>query len=452
MDKFGNKFGTSFQIKIISALLSDRIFLQTVYDIIKPEMFDSDANEWLVQKTLSHFDEYSQLPTLDVFKNEVNKVERDVLKQSVVDNLKQAWNHLESDDLDYVKEQTLEFCKNQTFKGAILESVGLLEEGKFDVIKSLIDSAMKAGQDTDIGHEYKENIVERYESTVRNVIPTGWDAIDELVDGGFGKGELIMFAAPPGIGKSWALVNVGMAAAKKGKTVVHYTLELNEGYVGQRYDSVLTGIAVPNLKFNLDDVRTQVENLSGDIIVKHWPTKSAGLNTMRASLDKLKLHGKNPDVIIVDYADLLKGNSRKERHEELEEIVEGLRGIAGEYEVPLYTASQINRSGAEDDIITGTKIAGSFSKLMTADFVVSLSRKIEDKLAGTGRWHVIKNRFGPDGMTLPSKANMSNGIINIYSDDSIDGKKTQSDMNKGESLVRKNLLQKYNEMNTNIDF
>ena len=441
MDKFGNKFGTSFQIKIISALLSDRIFLQTVYDIIKPEMFDSDANEWLVQKTLSHFDEYSQLPTLDVFKNEVNKVERDVLKHSVVDNLKQAWNHLESDDLDYVKEKTLEFCKNQTFKGAILESVGLLEEGKFDVIKSLIDSAMKAGQDTDVGHEYKENIVERYESTVRNVVPTGWDAIDELVDGGFGKGELIMFAAPPGIGKSWALVNVGMAAAKKGKTVVHYTLELNEGYVGQRYDSVLTGIAVPNLKFNLDDVRTQVENLSGDIIVKHWPTKSAGLNTMRASLDKLKLQGKNPDIIIVDYADLLKGNSRKERHEELEEIVEGLRGIAGEYEVPLYTASQINRSGAEDDIITGTKIAGSFSKLMTADFVVSLSRKIEDKLAGTGRWHVIKNRFGPDGMTLPSKANMSNGIINIYSDDSIDGKKTQSDMNKGESLVRKNLLQ-----------
>ena len=452
MDKFGNKFGTSFQLKIISCLLSDRIFLQQVYDILKPEMFDSDANEWLVTKTMAHFDGYSSLPTLDVFKTEVDKVERDVLKQSIVDNLKQVWNFLESDDLSYVKEQTLEFCKNQTFKNAILESVDLLNDGKFDVIKSKIDNAMKAGQDTDIGHEYKENIIDRYESTVRNVIPSGWDAIDELVDGGFGKGELIMFAAPPGIGKSWALVNVGMAAAKKGKTVVHYTLELNEGYVGQRYDSVLTGIAVPNLKFNLDDVRNQVENLSGDIIVKHWPTKSAGLNTMRASLDKLKLQGKSPDLIIVDYADLLKGNSRKERHEELEEIVEGLRGIAGEYEVPLFTASQINRSGANDDVITGTSIAGSFSKLMTADFVVSLSRKIEDKLAGTGRWHVIKNRFGPDGMTLPSKANMSNGRIDIYSDDSIDGKKTQSDMNKGESLVRKNLLQKYNEMNKDIDF
>ena len=452
MDKFGQKFGTSFQIKIISALLSDRIFLQTVYDILKPEAFDSEANEWLVKIILKHFDEFSKLPTLDVFKVEIDKVQRDVLKQSVLDNLKQIWNQLESDDLEYVKEQTLEFCKNQNFKSAILESVQLLEEGKFDVIKEKIDNAMKSGQDTDIGHEYKLDVKARYESNIRNVIPTGWDVIDELVDGGFGKGELILFAAPPGIGKSWALINVGMAAVKAGKTVVHYTLELNEGYVGQRYDAILTGTAVPNLKYNIEEVERQVSNLSGELIVKYWPTKSAGLNAIRASLDKLTLQGKKPDVIICDYADLLLGNSRKERHEELEELVEGLRGIAGEYECPLYTASQINRSGADADVITGTSIAGSFSKLMTADFVVSLSRKIEDKLAGTGRWHVIKNRFGPDGMTLPSKANMSNGRMSIYSDDSVDGKQTQSDMNKGESLVRKNLLQKYNELKTDIDF
>ena len=452
MDTFGQKFGTSFQIKIISALLSDRIFLQTVYDILKPEAFDSEANEWLVKIILKHFDEFSKLPTLDVFKVEIDKVQRDVLKQSVLDNLKQVWNQLESDDLEYVKEQTLEFCKNQNFKGAILESVQLLEEGKFDVIKEKIDNAMKSGQDTDIGHEYKLDVKARYESNIRNVIPTGWDVIDELVDGGFGKGELILFAAPPGIGKSWALINVGMAAVKAGKTVVHYTLELNEGYVGQRYDAILTGTAVPNLKYNIEEVERQVSNLSGELIVKYWPTKSAGLNAIRASLDKLTLQGKKPDVIICDYADLLLGNSRKERHEELEELVEGLRGIAGEYECPLYTASQINRSGADADVITGTSIAGSFSKLMTADFVVSLSRKIEDKLAGTGRWHVIKNRFGPDGMTLPSKANMSNGRMSIYSDDSVDGKQTQSDMNKGESLVRKNLLQKYNELKTDIDF
>mgnify|MGYP001271875845 CR=1 FL=1 len=452
MDKFGSKFGTSFQIKILSSILSDKVFFKTIYDIIKPEYFDSDSNEWILQCVQSYFNKYQKLPTLDVFKLQVSKVDRDVMKVSIVDNLKQIWASLESEDLEYVKSETLEFCKNQEVKNAILESVGLLQEGKIEQIKTIIDSAMKAGQDTNVGHVYKSDIKERYESTVRNVVPTGWDTIDELVDGGFGKGELIIFAAPPGIGKSWALVNVGMSAAKLGKTVAHYTLELNEGYVGQRYDSVLTGIPVPNLKFSMDEVERQVNNLSGDIIVKHYPTKSVGLNTLRASLDKLKLQGKTPDVVIVDYADLLKGGSKRERHEEIEELIEGLRGLAGEYEVPLYTASQINRSGADDDIITGTKIAGSFSKLMTADFVVSLSRKIEDKLAGTGRWHVIKNRFGPDGMTLPSKANMSNGRIQIFSDDSINGKNTKKDMQSGDSLVRKNLLQKYNELKGDIGF
>jgi hypothetical protein len=169
-------------------------------------------------------------------------------------------------------------------------------------------------------------------------------------------------------------------------------------------------------------------------------------------MDKMILQGKKPDVVIVDYADLLRGPSKEKRHEELEEIIEDLRGMAGEYEVPVYTASQINRSGAEDDVITGVKIAGSFSKMMTADFVVSLSRKIEDKLAGTGRWHVIKNRFGPDGMTFPSKANFSTGQIHIYNDDSINGIQTKKDMKSGESLVRKELAQKYKEMKGDIGF
>lgn len=452
MEKFGSKFGTSFQNKVISALISDRPFTRQVYDIIKPEYFDSEAAEWLVKTILQYFNEYQKMPTLDALKVKINVIDRDVLKTSVVDTLKFAWNHLESDDLVFVKEQVLDFCKNQSIKNAILDSVTLLEDGKYDTIKKMIDTAMKAGQDSDIGLDYKTMITERYEDSVRNVVSTGWDVIDEATQGGFGKGELILFAAPPGIGKSWSLINIGVAAMKQGKTVAHYTLELNEGYVGQRYDAVLSGIAVANLKYNMDDVKKAVQGVRGDLVVKHYPTKTAGVTSLKAHMDKMILQNKKPDVVIVDYADLLRGPAKEKRYEELEEIMEDLRGMAGEYEVPVYTASQINRSGADDDVITGTKIAGSFSKMMTADFVVSLSRKIEDKLAGTGRWHVIKNRFGPDGMTFPSKANFSTGQIHIYNEDSINGRQTQKDMKDGESLVRKELAQKYKEMKVNVDF
>jgi len=452
MEKFGSKYGTSFQNKIISALLSDRSFSRQVFDIIKSEYFDSEASEWLVREIMSYLEEYEKLPTLDVLKVRINTVDRDVLKTSIVDTLKFAWNHLESDDLDYVKEQTLDFCKNQCIKNAILDSVELLEQGKYDVIKKKVDDAMKAGQDSNLGHEYKTMIVERYEDSIRNVVSTGWQCIDEITQGGFGKGELVLFAAPPGICKSWSLINIGVAAMKLGKTVVHYTLELNEGYVGQRYDAVLSKIAVANLKYNMEDVKKSVTSVKGDLIVKHYPTKTASVTSLKAHMDKMILQDKRPDVVIVDYADLLRGPSNKERYEELETIFEDLRGMAGEYEVPIYTASQINRSGADDDVITGTKIAGSFSKMMTADFVVSLSRKIEDKLAGTGRWHVIKNRFGPDGMTFPSKANFSTGEISIYNEDSISGQQAKKEMKGGESLVRKELAQKYKEMRGEIDF
>ena len=287
MEKFGSKFGTSFQNKVISALISDRPFTRQVYDIIKPEYFDSEAAEWLVKTILQYFNEYQKMPTLDALKVKINVIDRDVLKTSVVDTLKFAWNHLESDDLVFVKEQVLDFCKNQSIKNAILDSVTLLEDGKYDTIKKMIDTAMKAGQDSDIGLDYKTMITERYEDSVRNVVSTGWDVIDEATQGGFGKGELILFAAPPGIGKSWSLINIGVAAMKQGKTVAHYTLELNEGYVGQRYDAVLSGIAVANLKYNMDDVKKAVQGVRGDLVVKHYPTKTAGVTSLKAHMDKM---------------------------------------------------------------------------------------------------------------------------------------------------------------------
>ena len=452
MEKFGTKFGTGFQTKILSALLSDMLFSRQIFDILKPTYFDSEASEWLCKTILDYIDTYESKPTLDVLKTKINGIERDILKSSVIDILKGAWKGLESDDLDYVKEESLNFCVNQSLKQAILDSIPLLEQGKYDKIKSTIDSAMKAGQPVDIGHEYKLMINERYEDLARNPVPTGWDVIDEITQGGFGVGELVIFAAPPGIGKSWSLVNVAAAAVKMGKTVVYYTLELSEAMIGQRFDAVFTGIPIPNLKYNREEVEKTISSLKGDLVIKDFPSGTAGINTLKAHIDRMVLQSKKPDIIVVDYADLLKGSAKEKRYEVLEELIVDLRGMAGEYGVPLYTASQINRSGADQDVITGTSIAGSFSKLMTADFVVSLSRKIDDKLAGTGRWHVIKNRFGPDGMTFPSRANFSNGQIEIYNDNSIDGQNTQKDMKEGGTLVRKNLLQKYKDMKGDIGF
>jgi hypothetical protein len=445
-DKLSN-FGYNFQIKIISSLLTDKAFLQQVSDILLPEFFESESNQWIVETTVKYFQDYATAPTLDVFKIKVQDIDRDVLKTAIIESLKDSYKFLESQDLDFVKEETVNFCKNQCVKRAILDSVDLLKRGDYDAIKATIDMAMKAGADKEVGHMYNDSVADRYKDNVRSTIPTPWPIINDLADGGFGKGELVVFVAPAGIGKSWGLINVGANAVKAGLNVVHYTLELNEGYVGQRYDAVLTGIANQNLKYNIDEVQNTVGKLKGNLVIKYYPTKTASCSTIRAHIEKMILVGTKPDLVIVDYADLLRGSvARKEMRHELESIYEDLRGIAGEYEVPLFTASQANRSALEDDIIEAGKISESYSKVMIADFVLSLSRKVTDKIAGTGRWHIIKNRFGPDGLTLPSKMNMSNGQIHIYEETSVQGKDTNKQMQSGEELLRKSLLNKYKEI------
>jgi len=440
-----SSYGYAFQVKVITSLLTDKSFLQQIADIIDPKYFESDANNWIVDTILDYQKEYKSSPTLEVMKVKLEKVEHDVLKDQIIAHLKDAWKYTESEDLPYIKDQALDFCRNQEIKKAILSSVELLKNGQYEEIKATVDNALKAGADKDIGHEYMTSIEERYTEAVRHVQPTPWEVINELTDGGLGKGELGVMVAPAGIGKSWALMNIGADAVKKGKTVLHYTLELNEAYVGLRYDSVITGIANQNLKHYQEDIKDQLEKLNGELIIKHYPTKTVSVMGIRSHVEKCIMQGKKPDVIIVDYADLLRGHGQEKRHE-LEGIYEDLRGMAGEYEIPVWTASQANRSALEEDIIDASKISESYGKVMVADFVLSLSRKVQDKLSGTGRWHVIKNRFGPDGITLPSKMNTSNGQFHIYAETSVGGKETQKQMDGGNELTRKLLARKYQEI------
>ena len=440
-----SSYGYSFQIKVITALLTDRMFMQQISDILLPTYFESEANNWIVDNILEYNKEYKTPPTLEVMKVKIEAVEHDVLKQQIIDHLKDAWKFTEATDLQFIKEQALDFCKNQEIKKAILSSVDLLKHSRYDDIKAKIDDALKAGGDKDIGHDYMTSIEERYTDAVRDTKETPWEVVNELTDGGLGKGELAVFVAPAGIGKSWGLINIGANAIKKGMTVLHYTLELNEAYVGLRYDSVIPGIANQNLKHYQNQVKDDLEKLKGELIIKHYPTKSVSVMGLRSHIEKCIMNDKKPDVIIVDYADLLRGHGQEKRHE-LEGIYEDLRGMAGEYEIPVWTASQANRSALEEDVIDASKVSESYGKVMVADFIISLSRKVQDKLAGTGRWHVIKNRFGPDGITLPSKMNTSNGQIHIYADTSVQGKDAQKQMDKGSEYTRQMLARKFKEI------
>ena len=407
------QYGHSFQTKAIGILITDRDFLQQIADIISPDYFDNDAGKCIIRKTLSYYNEYKTIPTPEVFKVELDKLKQELQNVAVKDLLKQAYKASKATDLNYVKDTFLDFCKNQTLKNALMKSVDLLELGDYDDIRTLIDSALKAGTERDIGHEYIQEVEDRFREDARNVIETPWPLINNLLSGGLGQGDLGLIAGGPGGGKSWALIALGAQAVKMGYTVIHYTLELSEKYVGRRYDACFTEISVGDITEHKEEVKENLNNLRGGLYIREYPAGQATVNTIHAHLEKCIQQNIEPDLIIVDYADLLTSKSSKEKRDKLDDIYTSLRGLASEMKLPIWTASQVNRSGAREEIIQGDRMAESYSKMMITDFAMSLSRSAEDKENGTGRWHIMKNRYGADGITYDSIMDTSIGKIEI---------------------------------------
>jgi len=173
------QFGTSFQSKIITSLITDNKFTKQIIDILEVNYFDSDSNKFIVKSIQDYFTKYKTTPTMEALKVFVDEIENDVLKSGVVDFLRQAWSYRESPDLEFVKEKCLEFCKNQVIKTAIMESVELLDNHQYDEIKGVMDKAMTAGIERDIGHEYLTGFEERMTNQARDTLPTKWDSINE---------------------------------------------------------------------------------------------------------------------------------------------------------------------------------------------------------------------------------------------------------------------------------
>ena len=171
-------YGTAFQIKTIGALLTRKEFVQNIHDILSDEHFPNPAHKWIINEILQYWNKYHTVISMDTLKIEVKKIDNDVLKTSIIEQLKEAYKHSD-DELQYVEEEFTAFCKNQQLKTALLSSVDLLNSGDYDNIRHLIDNALKAGQDRNIGHEYNKDIETRYREDYRPTIPTPWPMLNQ---------------------------------------------------------------------------------------------------------------------------------------------------------------------------------------------------------------------------------------------------------------------------------
>tara|TARA_R110002072_G_scaffold200349_1_gene358083 strand:- start:4352 stop:5698 length:1347 start_codon:yes stop_codon:yes gene_type:complete len=424
-----NQYGKGFQLKVLGSLLTDKVFLLNVRDVLQEDYFDSDAHKWIINQIVGYFDNYHTTVTMDVLKVELQKLDNDILKVALKEELRNSYEATQG-DIAYVQEEFTKFCKNQEMKQAILNSTDLLKAGDFDGIRNTIETAMKAGMDKNIGHEYNKDVESRYRVDYRPTIPTPWPQLNDGIQGGFGPGDLAIVFGNPGGGKSWTCVAMAAHAVKMGFNVNYYTLELGEDYVGKRFDCYFTGYSIDEVNNHRKEVQTYVDNLKGKLIVKEYAPKGATVNTIKSHIQKCIDMDHKPDLVVIDYVDYLRAPSKgkfSERKDEIDDVFIATKGLAKELKIPVITPSQVNRMGAKDSVIEGDKAAGSYDKMMVADMCFSLSRMKEDKVLGTGRWHVMKNRYGQDGMTYNLKMDTNNGHIEFEGKADIDEHLNSSD-------------------------
>lgn len=415
------QYGGHFQKKVVQALLCDPAWAEQVTEVLEPAYFELKHLNYLADRYLGYAKKYKAYPSLQllvtIVKDELKLSADLALKEQVISYLKELRSAPDMGDLPLVKDKALDFCRRQSLKRALEKTVDLVETENYDLIVETIKKAVAAGSVSGMGHDLFEDVEARYVALKRTTVPTGLPELDaqKVLNGGSGRGELGVVIGATGGGKSHFLTFIGANAMRQGLNVLYFTFELSEPKVGLRFDSNFTGIDSNEIASRKDDVAMfYAGNKLGRLKVKYFPTNEPTVGTLRAHVEKLALRGFVPDVILVDYADIMRSSRQYELPRlELKLIYEELRAFAAERNVALWTASQSNREGANAEVIDMSNMSEAYAKAFIADVIVTISRRAAEKSTGLGRLYVAKNRNGVDGLVFPIRIDLARSVLEV---------------------------------------
>lgn len=400
------KMGRTYQEKVTQAILTDSLFAEQMTDVLEPEFFELNYLQAVTKIFFDYKRQYKLFPSPELvgIMAEQDEGSDELVKQQARTFLQGMLDHPLNGDTAYIQSSSLDFCKRATLKRALIRIIDCIEESNYDSVQGIIKEALAKGSSRDLGHEYMENFPARAQKNLRQPIPTGWPILDKCFNGGWERGTLSTFIAPTGAGKSMFLVNCGAAAVAQGLNVLYVTCEMADYKIGIRFDSYFSGIEINSVPDQTQNVETHVRaQATGRLFIKEFPTKTATVQTIRSHIQRLiATKDFTPDMVIIDYADLLRGaRGYGDKRFELEGIYEEMRALAQEFRVVLVTADQTNRSGLDMEIVTIGQIGESYAKATVCDVIMTVSRRADDKTTNSGRLFVAKSRLGQDGMVYP---------------------------------------------------
>jgi len=375
-----SKYNYETQRVYLEMFISDAETFSRCQNIFDPSAFDQRLRP--IAKFINEYvDQYKVMPTT---------LQINAVCESDLNDVK-----LPPESYDWLMTEFESFSRHKALEAAILKSAELLEKGEYNPVEKLVKDALQISLNKDMGTDYFADPRARLEflKNSNGQVSTGWPSVDKKLYGGFNRGELNIFAAASGGGKSLFLANLGVNWAMMGLNVIYLTFELSENLVAMRLDAMTTGVPTREIFRNIDDVELKVKMLekrSGSIQIKYMPS-GKNCNDIRAYLKEYQVKkGQKPDVLLIDYLDLMMPLSVKVSPSDLfvkdKYVSEEIRNLAMETQCITVTASQLNRAAVEEIEFDHSHISGGLSKIQTADNVIGIftSRAMKER----GRYQI----------------------------------------------------------------
>lgn len=419
------KFATTpeYQAQVMAYMLSSPQFCDVASESLQGELFSNKVLQWFFNTIASSS---VKLNSITLKEEMVRAVQQGRINEDVIDSYVEMYNVVKNKPYpateDHIKKSIGEFIRTQNVRRCILESFDLIKEGDWDTITSNIQEAANSGFSLEaMGQsyfsEYENRLTRRMNQDEVTRLPTGIPELDEWTYGGLKNKQMGLIAGGTGRGKSIFLEWLGKVAIMLNQKVVYFTLELDEDSVAERYDAMFCRIKPQELMDKNDKALEKLSKMShkyGDhLIIKEYPADGATVNDLKIFLHQLHAAGTVPDLVIVDYLDLLKPHRQyNDQNQEIDSISKALHGMAKSMNIKLWTATQLNRAGMAMETPDATGMAGYVGKIYIADIAIFMAQTNDEREDEIMRLIIEKSRNGPAGRTV--KINTDYGFMTLY--------------------------------------
>jgi len=400
---FGN-LGFSFQQSLIKSIIEDKKYGETIIDVLESRYFENVSFKFIMENVKELFKTYNTIPNYDTVAQKI-MAEGGNDSTKHVDTL-EAIKQLDV-NTEYVQDTALNFCKQQNLKKKLKDVHNIIDNGEFESynkIEEIIQKALQIGLINDDGTDVFEDIDLALEKDNRLPIATGIVGLDNLLEGGLGRGELGIVLAPTGTGKTTLLTKMANTAYNQGFNVLQVFFEDNPGNIKRKHYTIWSGVAPKDQPENVEEVKEKVKEAEvqskGGIKLLKLASDNVTISEIKNKVRKLISDGFKIDLLLIDYVDCI-SPERSVNGEEWKgegSIMRSLESMTGEFDIAIWTATQGNRESISSEVVNSDQMGGSIKKAQIAHVIVSIAKTLEQKENNLATLTLLKSRIGRDGV------------------------------------------------------